>query len=123
MKKTILTLSLFIPLISCTMLSKDIHPLLNYREKPIIKIIEYDSFLKLQADCFELAKIPGIYGGCTFIPFDPTQECVIRVMRGDKQTLWHEKMHCYGYADTYNPFMAQSNPFIQPNQSISTDNE
>ena len=90
---------------SCsTMVSKEMLPDIEYRENPIVKIIEYDDSAKLQEDCFKQHKKAGHYSGCSLVPHDPTQTCIIRIMAGDERTKKHELAHCHGHADTYLPW-------------------
>jgi len=92
---------------SCTMVSKEMLPNMEYRENPVVEIIEYDDYEKLQKDCIELNKKPDWkYSGCTLVPHDPSQKCVIRIMAGDEKTKKHELAHCHGHADTLLPWMA-----------------
>ena len=92
---------------SCTMVSREMLPGMEYRENPIVEIIEYDDYEKLQKDCIKLNKKPDWkYSGCTLVPHDPTQKCVIRIMAGDTKTKEHELAHCRGHADTLLPWKA-----------------
>ncbi|MFC1845080.1 hypothetical protein ACFLZ5_09875 [Thermodesulfobacteriota bacterium] len=92
---------------SCTMVSKEMLPGMEYRENPIVEIIEYNDYEKLQKDCIKLLNKPDWkYSGCTLVPHDPTQKCVIRIMAGDEKTKEHEMAHCHGHADTLLPWMA-----------------
>lgn len=106
MKNTILIIML-LALSGCAMVSKDIHPKLTYRENPFVEIRAHDSWWSLQSACFRQHKVPHIYLGCSWVPFDPCQNCIINVMRGDGKTLQHELKHCHGYADTMLPWKAQ----------------
>ena len=84
-------------------------PGIEYRENPIVEIIEYDDYESLQEDCISQHKIADRnYFGCTLVPYDPTQKCIIRIMAGDDRTKKHELAHCHGHADTILPWMIDS---------------
>jgi hypothetical protein len=92
---------------SCTMVSKEMLPGIEYRENPNVEIIEYDDHAKLQEDCIKQHKKTGWrYSGCSLVPHDAKQKCIIRVMAGDEKTKKHELAHCHGHADTLLPWMA-----------------
>ena len=92
---------------SCTMVSREMLPGMEYRENPLVEIIEYTDYENLQKDCIKLNKKPDWkYSGCTLVPHDPDQKCVIRIMAGDEKTREHELAHCHGHADTLLPWKA-----------------
>jgi hypothetical protein len=94
---------------SCTMVSKEMLPGIEYRENPNVEIIEYDDHAKLQEDCLKQHKKKGWrYGGCSLVPYDAKQKCIVRVMAGDEKTKKHELAHCHGHADTFWPWMVDS---------------
>lgn len=94
---------------SCTMVSREMLPGMEYRENPLVEIIEYDDHEKLQEDCSRLEKWPGWnYYGCTLVPHDPAGKCIIRIMAGDEKIKAHEIAHCHGHADTVLPWKADS---------------
>jgi len=92
---------------SCTLISNDMLPGIEYRAKPNIQIIEYSNPLLLCWDCLKLHKVPGWYSGCVWVPLNPAGTCIVRVGTGDKEALEHETQHCHGYADTWLPWMAK----------------
>lgn len=95
---------------SCTMVSKEMLPGIEYRENPNVEIIEYDDHAKLQEDCLKQHKKKGWrYAGCSLVPYDAKQKCIVRVMAGDEKTKKHELAHCHGHADTFWPWMVDSN--------------
>lgn len=106
MKKTIISIIILL-LSGCAFVSKEIHPELTYREHPFVNITRHDSWFSLQSACFKQHKTLDIYIGCALVPHDPTEVCMINVMRGDNSTLKHELKHCHGYADTMFFWMAQ----------------
>ena len=72
---------------SCTMVSKEMLPGMEYREYPKVEIIEYEDKDQLQADCVKIyKKTTWNYYGCSLIPLDPKQKCIIRIMKGDEKT-------------------------------------
>jgi hypothetical protein len=74
-------------------------PGIEYRENPNVEIIEYDDHAKLQEDCIKQHKKTGWhYSGCSLVPHDAKQKCIIRVMAGDEKTKKHELAHCHGHA-------------------------
>ena len=82
---------------------------MEYRENPVVEIIEYDNYAKLQQDCVNRHKKAGWkYSGCTLVPHDPKEKCVIRIMAGDDRIKEHELAHCHGHADTFLPWKADS---------------
>ena len=95
---------------SCsTMVSKEMLPGIEYRKNPIVEIVEYDDHARLQEDCIKQhTKAYVNYFGCTLVPHDPTQKCIIRIMAGDDRTKKHELAHCQGHADTVLPWMVDS---------------
>ena len=106
MRKIILIICcLFIS--GCSMVSKELLPGITLRENPKVKLIEYDNYALLNWDCLRQHKVPGVYSGCAWVPLNPAEECTIRVMRGDSETLEHETAHCHGYADTFLPWEAK----------------
>jgi len=91
---------------SCTMVSKEMLPGMEYRENPHVEIIEYDDHVKLQEDCARQLKETYLwFSGCSLVPQDPKGKCIIRVMAGDEKTIRHELAHCHGHADTFLPWM------------------
>ena len=91
---------------SCTMVSKKMLPGIEYRENPNVEIIEYDDHAKLQEDCVKQhKKASWQYSGCSLVPHDAKQKCIVRVMAGDERTKKHELAHCHGHADTFLPWM------------------
>jgi len=107
---------------SCTMISKEMLPGLEYRENPQVEIIEYDDHARLQQDCAKQNQDSDWryygwrYSGCSLIPHDPDGTCIIRVMAGDERTKKHEIAHCHGYADTFLPWKADFNFYNRPGQ-------
>lgn len=94
---------------SCTMISKEMLPGVEYRENPRVEIIEYTDFAKLQEDCAEqFTDAYLLFKGCTLVPHDPREKCVIRIMAGDEKTRKHEMAHCRGHADTIWPWQADA---------------
>jgi len=94
---------------SCTMVSKEMLPGMGYRENPHVKIIEYDDHAKLQEDCAKQVKGTYIwFSGCSLVPQDPQGTCIIRIMAGDERIKKHEMAHCHGHADTFLPWMVDS---------------
>jgi hypothetical protein len=95
---------------SCTMVSKEMLPGLEYRENPRVEIIEYDDYAKLQEDCANQFKEVYLrFSGCSSVPHDPQEKCIIRIMAGDEKTKKHELAHCHGHADTLLPWMVDFN--------------
>jgi hypothetical protein len=95
---------------SCTMVSKEMLPGVEYRENPRVEIIEYDDYAKLQNDCANQFKEVYLrFSGCSSVPHDPQEKCIIRVMAGDEKTKKHELAHCHGHADTLLPWMVDFN--------------
>ena len=91
---------------SCTMVSKEMLPGIEYRENPNVEIIEYDDYAKLQEDCIKQHKKANWqYSGCSLVPYDANDKCIVRIMAGDEKTLKHELAHCRGHADTFLPWM------------------
>lgn len=94
---------------SCTMVSKDFYPEIGYRENPKVKEIPYTSLAKLNYDCHKqdnFLMLGNLYFGCSLIPFDPKEDCIIRYMEGHEKARRHELMHCHGYKDTFLPWDA-----------------
>ena len=88
---------------------------MEYRENPKVEIIEYVDKDQLQADCVKIyKKTTWNYYGCSLIPLDPEQKCIIRIMKGDEKTKQHELMHCHGHADTFWPWMADFDFYSSP---------
>jgi hypothetical protein len=88
------------------MISKKILPGMEYRENPLVEIIEYNDKALLQADCVKQHKKKDWqYSGCTLVPHDPQDTCIVRVMKGDERTKRHELAHCHGHADTFWPWL------------------
>jgi hypothetical protein len=91
---------------SCTMVSQEMLPGIEYRENPNVEIIEYDDSAKLQEDCVKQHKKANWrYTGCSLVPYDANEKCIVRIMAGDEKTLKHELAHCRGHADTFLPWM------------------
>ena len=106
MKGPIVLLAIVFTLSGCTFPSNHLFTGMNYREKPLITLIEYDAFLKLQKDCGKQHGIPFplvFYSGCALVPYNESKSCVIRVMTGDSATFAHEYRHCQGFKDTFIP--------------------
>jgi hypothetical protein len=115
----LLTAAIFIvfSLSSCTMVSKEMLPGMEYRENPQVKIIEYDDHAKLQEDCAEHVKETYIWlSGCSLVPQDPQGTCIIRIMAGDERIKKHEMAHCHGHADTFLPWKADSDFYSRHKQ-------
>ena len=103
---------------SCTMVSKEMLPGMEYRENPHVQIIEYDDHAKLQEDCAKQVKDTYIwFSGCSLVPHDPQGTCIIRIMAGDEKIKKHEMAHCHGHADTFLPWMADSDFYNTPESS------
>lgn len=100
---------------SCTMVSKEMLPGMEYRDNPRVEIIEYDDHDQLQADCVtQHKKADWNYSGCALVPRDPRETCIIRVMKGDEKTKKHELAHCHGHADTFWPWKADFDFYSNP---------
>ena len=104
--KTLSAVIALTALSSCsTMVSKEMLPGIEYREDPLIEIITYDDYARLQEDCSKQHKKANWkYSGCSLVPHDPTQKCIIRIMAGDDRAKKHELAHCQGHADTFLPW-------------------
>ena len=106
MKYLIILLSLLLS--GCAFVSKDIHPKLTHRTAPLIEIRKHSNWFGVQAACFKQNYyIPHIYMGCSLVPINPKDWCIINVIEGGKVSLQHELKHCHGYADTIFPWKAQ----------------
>lgn len=82
-------------------------PGIEYRADPRIKIIEYEDHDRLQEDCAEvLSNRDWWYAGCSLVPHNPEEVCIIRIMAGNERAKQHELAHCHGYADTMLPWKA-----------------
>jgi hypothetical protein len=100
---------------SCTMVSREMLPGMEYREHPRVVIIEYQDHARLQADCVKQhKKADWNYSGCSLVPHDPRETCLIRIMKGDEKTKKHELAHCHGHADTFWPWMADFDFYSTP---------
>jgi len=103
---------------SCTMVSNEMLPGIEYRENPLVEIIEYDDHAKLQEDCARQVKETYLwFSGCSLLPQNPQKKCVIRVMAGDEKTIRHELAHCHGHADTFLPWMVDYDFYNTPKRS------
>ena len=102
--KILVTAALLLPACS-PHISKDFMKGMQYREAPVVEIVEYEDECCLQAKCKEIHDaFLFYYTGCVTIPYNPKEVCTIHIMEGDQENLEHEMWHCHGYADTYLPW-------------------
>lgn len=77
----LITLLAAFALSSCTMVSNEMLPGIEYRKIPHVEIIEYDDHVKLQEDSARQVKETYLwFSGCCLVPQDPQEKCIIRVM-------------------------------------------
>ncbi|MBW2505608.1 MAG: hypothetical protein JRD19_00895 [Deltaproteobacteria bacterium] len=103
---------------SCTMVSNEMLPGMEYRENPLVGIIEYDDHANLQEDCTRQVKETYLwFSGCSLVPQNPRKKYVIRVTAGDDKNIRHELTHCHGHGDTFLPSMVDYDFYNTPKRS------